>query len=158
MRGRHEAMGEEGEGAATPRNITPARLSTACEILHLGGALLEIQKAPALLAAGALLRLRYLSSSPPNARLPVGTRSLRPRALLPPPQRLGPRVTGSSSRPRPQQAQDAGSSWRSRLRHPPAFDSPAAPRRPLMAGLPASLPPRPADWERGSSPFPSPFA
>lgn len=38
------------------------------------------------------------------------SRSLRPRALLPFPQSSSPRVTGSSSRPRPQTARNAGSS------------------------------------------------
>lgn len=56
----------------------------------------------------------------------MDSQSLRPRALLPSPQRCSPRVTGSSSRPRPQQAQDAGSSTDRLPSAPP--DSPTTSR------------------------------
>lgn len=70
-------------------------------------------------------RTSLSSVSSPNGRPPVDSRSLRPPVLLPS-QRCSSRVTGSSSRPRPQKAHGAGSSdaWLSSA--PP--DSLTAPR------------------------------
>lgn len=96
--------------AATPRNAAQtAKLFGVYGILHFGERF-QAQKGGGGEAniSGAGFSLTILPKRQANPLMV--SRSLRPRALLPFPQSSSPRVTGSSSRPRPQTARNAGSS------------------------------------------------
>lgn len=98
----------KGAKAATPRNTAQtAKLFGIYEILHFGERF-QAQSGGKANISGADVSLTILPKR--QATLLMVSRSLRPRALLPFPQSGSPRVTGSSSRPRPQPARNAGSS------------------------------------------------